>query len=97
MTLINNSRPDNLMPALLEVRDSGECSTLEFACVVDTLKAMGHEEVATWLESHETSYDEIVKKDFSKWLKEHSPYEEESIAQAAAAATGLEMPEDSFS
>ncbi|MDZ4879040.1 MAG: hypothetical protein CLLPBCKN_008478 [Chroococcidiopsis cubana SAG 39.79] len=97
MTRVNNPRPDNLMPVLLEVRDSGRCSTLEFSCVVDTLKTMSHEEVAAWLESHEASYDEIVKKEFSGWLKEHSPYEEESIAQDAAAATGLGMPEDSFS
>ena len=97
MTLINNDRPQNLMPALLEVRDSGKCSTLEFSCVVDTLKAMSHKEVAAWLESHEANYGEIVTKEFSQWLKEHSPYEEESLAQDAAAATGLGMPEDSFS
>jgi hypothetical protein len=39
----------------------------------------------------------LLSTTFSQWLEEHSPHEEESIAQAAAAATGLEMPEDSFS
>ena len=97
MTIVNNDRPDNLMPALLEVRNSGKCSTLEFSCVVDTLKAIAQHEVAAWLESHEESYREIITTEFSQWLQEHSPHEEESIAQAAAAATGLEMPEDSFS
>lgn len=97
MTRANNPRPQNLMPALLEIRDSGKCSTLEFSCVVDALKTTGHEEVAAWLESHEASYDEIIMQEFSLWLKEHSPYEQESIAQDAAAATGLGMPEDSFS
>ena len=97
MTIVNNDRPDNLMPALLEVRNSGKCSTLEFSCVVDTLKAMAQHEVAAWLESHEANYHEIITTEFSQWLEEHSPHEEESLAQAAAAATGLEMPEDSFS
>lgn len=97
MTLVNNQRPDNLMAALSEVSNSGSCSTLEFSCVVDTLKSFGHEEVAAWLESHQESYDEIITKEFSDWLKQNSPYEEQSIAQAAAAATGLDMPEDSFS
>lgn len=97
MTSVNNQRPHNLMPALLEVRDSGKCSTLEFSCVVDSLKTLGHQEVAAWLETHKASYDEIITKEFSGWLKEHSPYEQDSIAQAAAKATGLEMPEDSFS
>ena len=97
MTLVNNSRPDNLMAALFEVSNSGRCSTLEFSCVVERLKATGQLEVAAWLESHQASYDEIITKEFPEWLKQHSPYEEQSIAQAAAAATGLDMPEDSFS
>lgn len=97
MTLVNNSRPDNLMAALSDLSNSGKCSTLEFSCVVESLKAMGQLEVAAWLETDQASYDEIITKEFPEWLKEHSPYEEESIAQAAAAATGLDMPEDSFS
>jgi hypothetical protein len=97
MTLVNNERPHNLMAALLEVRNSGSCSTLEFSCVVDSLKAMGQQEVAAWLESHQASYDEIITKEFSQWLQEHSPTEQQSIAQSAAEATGLGMPEDSFS
>ncbi|MDV2997569.1 MAG: hypothetical protein N4J56_007274 [Chroococcidiopsis sp. SAG 2025] len=60
MTRVNNPRPDNLMLALLEVCDSGRCGTLEFSCVVDTLKTMSHEEVAAWLESHEASYDAFL-------------------------------------
>ncbi|MBE9190650.1 hypothetical protein IQ230_09810 [Gloeocapsopsis crepidinum LEGE 06123] len=97
MTSINNEYPDNLMPTLLEIRDSGQCRTLEFSCVVDTLKTTGHEDVAVWLEKHQASYHEIVTQDFAQWLKEHFPDEPESIAQDAAAATGLDMPEDSFS
>lgn len=85
------------MPTLLEIRDSGRCGTLEFACVVDALKTTGHEDVAVWLESHENEYHAIVTVEFSQWLKEHFPSEPESLAQDAAAATGLEMPEDSFS
>lgn len=96
MTVVNNERPQNLMPTLLEIRDSGECSTLEYSCVVDTLKSRGHEDVAVWLEAHQGEYTEIVRQ-FSQWLKEHLPNEPESLAQDAAAATGLEMPEDSFS
>jgi hypothetical protein len=97
MTSINDERPHNLMPTLLEIRDSGQCSTLEFSCVVDALKATGHEEVAAWLESHQASYYKIITQDFSQWLKEHSPAEQGSLAQDAAAVTGLDMPEDSFS
>lgn len=92
-----NNHPHNLMPTLLEIRDTGRCATLEFSCVVETLKASGHEELAAWLESHAANYHEIITQDFSQWLKENFPYESDSIAQDAAAATGLEMPEDSFS
>ncbi|MUL36057.1 hypothetical protein [Gloeocapsopsis dulcis] len=97
MTSVNNDRPHSLMPTLLEIRDSGKCPMLEFSCIVDELKTTGHEEVAAWLESHEASYKEIITQEFPQWLKEHFPDEPDSIAQDAAAATGLEMPEDSFS
>ena len=97
MTIVNNDRPDNLMPALLEVRNSGKCSTLEFSCVIDTLKSIGQVEVANWLEQHQESYDKVVKQEFSQWLDSNSPYGGESIAQMAAQTTGLTMPEDSFS
>ncbi len=40
MPLIENERPHNLMSALFEVRNSGRCNTLEFSCVIDTLKSI---------------------------------------------------------
>jgi hypothetical protein len=95
--MLDNELPHNLMPTLLEVRDSGKCSTLEFSCVVNTLKTTGHEDVAAWLKNHQASYDKIITQEFSQWLKQRFPDEPESIAQDAAAATGLDMPEDSFS
>ena len=97
MTLIEDERPHNLMEALFEVRNSGRCNTLEFSCVIDTLKSIGQVEVANWLEQHQESYDKLVKQEFSQWLDSNSPYGGESIAQAAAQTTGLTMPEDSFS
>ncbi len=96
MTLIENERPHNLMEVLFEVRNSGRCDTLERSCVIDTLKDIGHVTVANWLEQHQESYD-IIKQEFAQWLDENSPYGGESIAQAASLATGLTMPEDSFS
>ena len=97
MTLIENERPHNLMEALFEVRNSGRCDMLERSNVIDILKSIGQLEVAAWLEQHQESYDKLIKQEFSQWLEVHSPYGGESIAQAAALATGLTMPEDSFS
>ena len=97
MTLIEDERPHNLMETFFEVRNSGRCNTLEFSCVIDTLKSIGQVEVANWLEQHQESYDKLVKQEFSQWLDSNSPYGGESIAQMAAQTTGLTMPEDSFS
>lgn len=92
MTLIDDERPDNLMEALLAVRNSeGNIQVRDNA--IAALYGIGQEKVASWLERHEESYGEIINE-FSEWLLSHSHYQRESIEQDAARTTGLEMPED---
>jgi hypothetical protein len=98
MQLINDECPDNLMEALLEVRNSGWCNLIDRVCVIDTLRTFGYEKAASWLERHKKHYDKIVMDDFSEyfseWLSAHFPYVRESLAQKVARETGLELIDD---
>lgn len=98
MALINDECPENLMEALLEIRNSGWCNLIDRMCVINALNDFGYQEAASWLEHHKKDYDKIVIDDFSayfsEWLSAHFPYNRESLSQRVARETGLELVDD---
>ena len=84
--------PYNLMEALAAVRNR-ECNRQDLSDVISSLHAVGQGEVASWLETNQESYGDIMNE-FSQWLLANSHYQRESIDQEAAKTTGLPLPED---
>lgn len=89
-----NDYPEELMPALEEVRYSGDCNMFDLYCVVDRMRDRERSEVADWLVENRRHYFTLLRQDFSAWLERNPSPRGESLAQRVARETGLELIED---
>ncbi len=86
-----NDYPEDLMPALAQLRAIGCCNMFDLNCVVAVLHAGNYTDAAEWLKQHQENYLELLAGDFSVWLNAHPPPPRESLAQRVARETGLEL------
>lgn len=86
--------PEDLMPALTEVRSLGCCNMFDFPCVIAAMKGCGYPDTANWLERHRDNYLDLLVGDFSQWLDAHPSSPRESLARRVARETGLEVIQD---
>lgn len=85
-----SQRPDTLMEALSEVRQSGDCNMIDLNCVCHVMTDMGYRDSAVWLNYNRDRYGEVLME-LGEWLRDYTQPLEKSLAQELAEAMGWEV------
>lgn len=82
-------QPSHLIIALADVKISGSCNLFNCHNVISTLKNMGYNIEALWLEENRSHYVAVLYEFSQWWQTNHS--QQESLAQRVARECGLEV------